>query len=211
MRKLNRGIEPEVLKSFTKAKNWNDCGPVHKANIWEALESMQGSFCAYCECKLTNKHIEHFRCKRNFPALTFNWNNLFGSCDYDTRCGHYKDNKARPYNPDFLIKPDEDDPSEYLVFLITGKVRAADALDHMKQRKAIETIRVFNLNDDSALVNSRKAALRAQLPLIQEVYNMLGEFSGEDFKQIIEDEISHIQGYEFRTALTHAWRYNSTY
>lgn len=211
MKKLNRGIEPEVLKSFTNANNWKDCRHVHKASIWEALESMQGSFCAYCECKPSQKHIEHFRCKHNFPALTFNWSNLFGSCDYDTRCGRYKDNRARPYDPDTLIKPDEDDPSEYLVFLITGRIRAADSLDPLKQKKANETIRVFNLNGDSALVSSRKAALQAQLRLIQEVYSMLGDFSDEDFKQLIEEEIALLQEYEFRTALTHAWRYNSTY
>lgn len=41
---------------------------------------MQKGFCAYCECSLKRKHIEHFRTRDSHTNLTFIWSNLFGSC-----------------------------------------------------------------------------------------------------------------------------------
>ncbi|WP_350262660.1 hypothetical protein [Pantoea sp. BJ2] len=41
---------------------------------------MEGEFCAYYECRLNRKHVEHFRPRSRFSALTFEWRNLFGSC-----------------------------------------------------------------------------------------------------------------------------------
>nr|WP_275780867.1 retron system putative HNH endonuclease [Enterobacter hormaechei] len=48
---------------------------------------MQGGFCAYCECRLNRKHVEHFRPRKDFPALTFEWTNLFGSCGDTHKAG----------------------------------------------------------------------------------------------------------------------------
>ncbi len=106
-------------------------------------------------------HIEHFRRKNraHFPQLTFDWNNLFLSCGGGDRehCGHHKDgDKAVPYKPDDLIKPDEHDPDEFLHFHSSGTVavRSNAQLDNAKKHHAEETIRVFNL--DSVYLRPRR-------------------------------------------------------
>ncbi|UDN34482.1 retron system putative HNH endonuclease [Proteus sp. NMG38-2] len=48
---------------------------------------MQKGFCAYCECSLKRKHIEHFRTRDSHTNLTFIWSNLFGSCGDSSQKG----------------------------------------------------------------------------------------------------------------------------
>lgn len=136
-----------------------------KKQIQAHLEQMQGRRCAYCECSLDyfGHHIEHFRRKNkdHFPALKFVWSNLFWSCQEKDHCGHYKDRpRAAAYDPAELIKPDDDEPDKYLYFHSSGDVRPRPKLTPKEQRKAEETIRVFNL-DCGTLQAARRRALDA--------------------------------------------------
>lgn len=78
MKELARLESPEILDQYTAGQN--DWMEIDQSAVWPKLTEMQGEFCAYCECRLNRRHIEHFRPRGKFPALTFIWSNLFGSC-----------------------------------------------------------------------------------------------------------------------------------
>ena len=216
MKSLKRPANPPKCLSNYKhgADNWDSVKPIDKQEIWGKLDTMQGGFCAYCECRLkkNSKHIEHFKYKGHYPKSTFEWQNLFGSCGNSSHCGHYKDRpKGDYYSPSDLIKPDKDCPSDYLLFLVTGEVSVRSELGSMKQHKANETIRVFNLNNDPSLVNSRRNALRDISNEIEQLYIMQGEFEIEEWQELLEDELALLANREYQTALEHAWKYNKDY
>jgi uncharacterized protein (TIGR02646 family) len=125
--------------------------------IWAELEGMQKSYCAYCEAKLkSDRHIDHFVARDFFGGalvngqkLTFEWSNLFGSCGHKDCCAHYKDDADNPYssyNPTQLIKPDVDDPWNFLVFAESGFAEPREGLSASDYQRAKLTINVFNLN-----------------------------------------------------------------
>ena len=169
MKKLNRGLArpPACLAALSHTRhNWNHMNlNLRKKKVWRQIYKFQGKFCAYCESPAEKGenlgHIEHFFNKGNpeFTYLTFNWNNLFGSCDSRGHCGHFKDQtqrggKPRVYDPHKLIKPDVDDPEDFLQFLPSGRVQVKSGLDPLQAARAEETIRVLNLQV-STLVTSR--------------------------------------------------------
>jgi len=125
--------------------------------IWAELEAMQKSYCAYCEAKLkSDRHIDHFvardyfgRDLANGQKLIFEWSNLFGSCGLKDCCAHYKDDADNPYSiydPTQLIKPDVDDPWNFLVFADSGFAEPREGLSASDYQRARLTINVFNLN-----------------------------------------------------------------
>lgn len=215
MKALIRPAGPAQLGQYRGGRDeWKD---VDLDNIWPYLTQMQGNFCAYCECELDRKHVEHFRTRECFKNLTFDWNNLFGSCG-DTckkggwsRCGIYKDNGAGKYDVENLIKPDEDDPDEYLLFLTTGLVVPVKGDAGQKLMKAQETIRVFNLNGDPSLAGRRKTTLRHILNEVSALYDAYDELDEEFWHQMLDDALQNIQQVEFSTAIKHAWQHNSEY
>lgn len=218
MNKLNRTVAPVCLSFYRHGRDdWGKVSKIHKEDIWHKINEMQDGFCAYCECRLNKHHIEHFRDKSCNPRLTFDWNNLFGSCGdssaQSNRCGHHKDNtsKVGNYNSNELIKPDEETASDYFRFLIDGTVRAIDTLDEDKLHKANETIRVFNLNGDVSLVGCRRNAINSDLDSIYELYGMLDQLDSNDWNQLLDGEIASIAGREYQTALEQAWRFCCKY
>ncbi|QYJ79856.1 retron Ec78 anti-phage system effector HNH endonuclease PtuB [Shewanella acanthi] len=213
MKKLVR-TQLKFLDDFSLANS--DWMSVPKEEIWEALDKMQGGFCVYCECKLVRKHIEHFKTRDEFPQDTFKWDNLFGSCGDSTkpggwnRCGIYKDSRAGNYNINEIIKPDVDDPNEYFLFLTSGKIEPKNEISEINLKKAQETIRVLNLNDDTTLFNRRKNAILAIQDEIEELYELQDELA-DDFNTFLNDNINETIGKEFKTALEHAWIFNKKY
>ncbi|WP_222115893.1 retron Ec78 anti-phage system effector HNH endonuclease PtuB [Chromobacterium vaccinii] len=174
MKKLNRPQpEPACLNKLRIAnKKWGRSSPNsnHRNEIWNSLTEMQGNFCCYCESSFSTneKHIEHFFFKgsdnngnRPYEHLTYDWSNLFGSCGKDAgaSCGHFKDkegtNGPGQYNVTDLIKPDVEDPSEFLTFSQAGSIIALPNLEDDKSIRANETIRILNLNF-SVLIAARK-------------------------------------------------------
>lgn len=69
MKELARLESPEILDQYTAGQN--DWMEIDQSAVWPKLTEMQGEFCAYCECRLNRRHIEHFRPRGKFPALTF--------------------------------------------------------------------------------------------------------------------------------------------
>ncbi len=177
MRKLTRPPAPAELANFSNPPHtWDDATGDLKKALWEALEQMQRPtrssevLCAYCERPIyankngsEQRHIEHFWRKNvnvGWPAKTFDWDNLFGSCTADQRtCGHFKDRTAWPYKPSDLLDPCVDDPSLFLGFDLYGNVFVRPDLSNDDARRAKETIRVFNL-EEPGLIRERSDSLR---------------------------------------------------
>lgn len=171
MKKLDRqsGETPHCLEQFRANKRmWGDLTRKNKGPIWRALKQLQDDFCAYCESLYivngTRKaHIEHFRDKTAYEHLTYEWSNLFACCENTEHCGHYKDRtlaggQRRVYDPDLLIKPDEDEPLQYLQYLVSGDIVVKLDISQQEQARANETIEVFNLTH-SRLINSRREVI----------------------------------------------------
>lgn len=194
MKKLTRTKKPECLLKYNHSKHtWNDVTTNDKALIWEKLYEMQGNFCAYCENHINkrNHHIEHFARKKNNKTLTFEWSNLFGSCDEKKHCGHYKDHGAGEYLVENLIKPDETDPNDYLFFTFSGMVYKRKKLSYDDQTKADETIRVFNLNAP-LLQKSRENVINKFKDIFKELKSFLED---NDMNISEEDKLDFINGY----------------
>lgn len=188
MHKLDRSAveAPSCLAEYDhQYQNWDDLGPNCKKQVREALVYLQGNpasleghiRCAYCEgVVFDGGHIEHFRRKNksHYPELTFEWSNLFRSCDARMHCGHHKDRKgATNYDPDKLIKPDEVDPEHFLYFHSSGEVRPRQGLCDHDQEIAQETIRVFGLNEGSLRGKRNKKLLRQSSNVISRIYKSL--------------------------------------
>jgi uncharacterized protein (TIGR02646 family) len=153
---------PVCLRAYDwRSEQWggSPIKPNHddRMMIWAELEAMQKSYCAYCEAKLkSDRHIDHFVARDYFGGalvngqkLTFEWSNLFGSCGHNDCCAHYKDDANNPYssyNPTQLIKPDEEDPWNFLVFADSGFTEPREGLSASDYQRAKLTINVFNLN-----------------------------------------------------------------
>jgi uncharacterized protein (TIGR02646 family) len=209
MHKLDRSAAPApacLARYSPDTDTWDNVSSEDRREIRAALEQMQGQRCAYCESWIAahGQHIEHFRRKnpKHFPERSFAWENLFWSCDELESCGHFKDRKGQPYNPDDLIKPDEDDPDEFLYFHSRGDVRLRPRLDAAKAHRAGETIRVFNLQRSELQALRRGAVARYQ----RQDPDMLQELEAWDEEtrwEYLAAEVSATAGDPYATTIRH--------
>ena len=205
MHKLQRGPAPACLSRYRHgANNWNDLTADDRKELWQNLDDMQGQRCAYCEGELRadKRHIEHFRQKGRDPKVTFLWSNLFGSCNRFENCGKYKD-ELPPYTPTDLIKPDDEDPEHFFVFVSDGSVAVRAGLTAAETRRANETIRIFNLN--GVLRAMRRSAIASYVGQGLEVMQMVasGELTRDECKKLYENELAAIESRPFSTAIRH--------
>ncbi|MGM0522285.1 MAG: retron Ec78 anti-phage system effector HNH endonuclease PtuB [Pseudomonadota bacterium] len=204
MHKLERPEAPGCLARYQDGpKDWRRVSAAEKQDIWVKLEAMQGLRCAYCEEQLYPKrrHIEHFRQRSDYPQETFQWDNLFGSCDKADSCGRHKDRQSYSYGD--ILKPDIDNPDDYLRFLSDGRIVPRKNLPADRLHRAEETLRVFNLDHEhGALRQKRYSALQGYLSVASE----LQEFADLDediFMEYLHDELKAIEGLPFETAIRH--------
>lgn len=205
MHKLQRGAAPACLSTYQHGRdNWNAVTFEDKQEIWEKLNEMQHQHCAYCEGSLRTdkRHIEHFRQKRQDSKVTFLWTNLFGSCNRADNCGKYKD-ELPPYNLADLVKPDEEDPEHFFLFVSDGSVAVREGLSAMDKIRAQETIRIFNLN--GALSERRRSAIAGYVNLGLEFLKMVesGDLTSEQCAELFKDELIATASLPFSTAIKH--------
>ena len=175
MRWLDRdkSTVPACLRRFQAGRDdWSSLTDKDRDEIRDCLGAMQRRHCAYCERDLENEsrhpHIEHFEQRSRVPQKTFAWSNLFWSCTQKEHCGKRKDQLVKSYRPSDLLKPDVDDPRNFLGFSSNGSVAPRPGLNPTDTNRAHETIRVFGL-DLPSLRTTRKAYLSAPLNAAQEV------------------------------------------
>jgi uncharacterized protein (TIGR02646 family) len=207
MRKLDRSIctAPACLGSYTHgAHTWGNVSPSHKGEIRTQLETMQGRRCAYCEGSVDSlgQHIEHFRRRYHYPALTFDWSNLFWSCDQTDSCGHFKDRGAGEYNVDHLINPCCDDPDAFFIFQADGTISIRNGLSEVDQRRATETLRVFSLDAKRGRLRAmRKAAVSGYVDDANIAFNE--GWSPDDIRTLFQAEMKIARDLPFYTAIRH--------
>ncbi len=203
MHKLNRPPAPTCLNNYDYAhNNWCKVTSDDKDEIWAHLNQMQQQRCAYCERNIKKKsrrHIEHFRRRCRYPKYMFKWSNLFGSCNTKTSCGKHKDKPGSKYNPDQLIKPDCEDPEDFLLFLSNGKVVPKSGLLGQDLKKAKNTICIFNLN--GALRQTRETYVKSYLEDAEVIAELATEY--DDWRQLSEQRFAELQHLPFATAIKH--------
>lgn len=199
MKYILRTPEPQALnKARERCSSWKDLKKYKKDTydiIVEELYSMQKELCAYCERKIKKEekkyHVEHFRCRHQFPQSELEWNNLFLSCNHENTCGKHKDSsQTEKYNVDDLIKPDieADNPQNYFTYTPKGKIEVNSKLNNKDAHKAEETIRVFNLNE-TALVNTRKNIFKSYFNIFSEQCNNYNLQNIEEIKKKMEEKL----------------------
>jgi len=207
LHRLNRGAVPPCLAKYRHGRdNWSSLTAIDRAEIWQALERMQGKRCAYCEADIADgrRHIEHFVQKGRVSRVTFLWDNLFGSCNREDTCGKHKDHAAGHYNSEDLIKPDIDDPDDFFVFVADGTIQLRQGISAEQQRRAEETLRIFNLDaEHGALRRMRQAATTGYLQTAEELWSLVDEFSDEEWQQLLDEELAAIAHHSFVTAIRH--------
>lgn len=209
MHKLNRGVSPACLAAYHYGVDqWCHTKPtyVERQDIWNCLDAMQAGRCAYCEVELEadDKHIEHFRQRSRHPAGTFDWTNLFGSCNRLESCGKHKDSCGLYQHGD-LIKPDVEDPDDFLVFVSDGTISIKAGLQAAARRRAEDTLRIFNLDaKHGALRHMRRMAAAGYLQTAEEFRQYALEFEETDWRPLFEEELAAIEPLPFATTIRHA-------
>ena len=194
MHRLHRDPQaPACLKRYQHGRDtWGmqSPTPAEREEIWVKLNTMQGHRCAYCEVGIQPgaQEIEHFRQRSRYPQGTFDWHNLFGACKDKGTCGDHKD-KCGDYDHTLLIKPDVDDPDEFLVFDPQGGVHPKARLTPDKHRRAQETIRILNLTG-GGLPHMRRAAASGYLQQLELWADYASQFPEEDWLPIVEQELA---------------------
>lgn len=207
MKKLDRIAcpAPPCLGGYHHgAHSWGDVTPDHKAEIRTHLETMQGRRCAYCEGDIDSlgQHIEHFRRRSLHPALTFDWDNLFWSCDQTDSCGHYKDHGAGQYNVADLINPCYEDPDGFFIFQADGTISIRRGISDAENHRASETLRVFSLDADWGRLRAmRKNAVSGYVADADTAFKE--GWPADDIREYFAAELEYTRCLPFFTAIRH--------
>lgn len=208
MQRLHRGDPPKCLANFQHGRDdWSVLGFTEKEEIRNALKSMQGERCAYCECQLSsgNQHIEHFRQRSCYPQGTFAWDNLFWSCCQNDSCGKHKDSLPRTYDHRDLIKADVDNPERFFHFMSDGTISIRSGLSSADRRRAEETLRIFNLDPHHGRLRAmRRTAAAGYKDTGLAVAQLMDEGAApSECLDFILEELSTTSGLPFCTAIRH--------
>lgn len=133
------------------------------------LYSMAHGKCVYCESALdvtADLQIEHYDSKSCYPERAFEWTNLLPAC---TKCNVAK---AQEDHGGTLLKPDIEHPEAFFwLHPDTGELQPHPTLDDAGKQRALETIRLCNLQ--------RPALCTQRALLLQRVARWLYRLSHE--------------------------------
>jgi uncharacterized protein (TIGR02646 family) len=198
---------PNCLAIRPADSRYDDLRGAEKEEIRVALLALQRHRCAYCERRTGEErddgHIEHFRKQADRRDLDLAWSNMYWSCKDEKTCGKHKDKCDRPsgrlarFDPDDLIDPSEEDPTEFFSFAVDGRVRPRDGLDAPSRRRAEETLRVFQIGDSAYLRRSREDAVK---PYVRAI-NSLRLERPESIVRYVQGEMDEIVSAPFATPI----------
>ena len=157
----------ELVKNRKKWEEFKD-----KKRLNEFLLKEQEYMCVYCESKIIKEfHIDHFYKRDLFPNLTFDYNNLFISCNDENHSAKYKDKFGLKKEEFANIYSPLDIKLNEFEYSWTGEILG-------KTQKAQKTIEVFNLNNN-ILIQKRSKIIK-QLYSYQNldfnIFECFGEF-----------------------------------
>jgi len=172
MRKFIRLQEPDILrdnwvfwgKEYEKEKKENSKHRFSwKQSTYQQIISLlllqTQEHCSYCDnyhLKKGDFSVDHFKPKSKFFAIAYKWDNLFFCC------WHCQQAKGQQYS-DNLLRPDVEDFSfsRYFTYNYSDhEIRFNDSASEEDQLKAIETIRIFDLNH-TGLKRARRLSFTA--------------------------------------------------
>lgn len=180
MKKIEKQESPGFFSDYIarhKPTQWNEITSI-RSKLREHIWNEQSGCCAYTEIRLhncNNCHIDHFRTRKLYPELTFDYTNLLVSCNAEEYGAKHKDKQVKRQE-DYvdLINPVEESVGTYIEYAFTGKAFSRDG-----SKKGETTINYLNLNEKS-LLERRKVALLFLVGLeeltVDEVVNSIGEF-----------------------------------
>lgn len=155
--------------------------------IATALYEQQEGYCAYCGIKINEKqtggHIEHLERRSDNPQRTFDWNNMFFSCNNHDSCGKFKDNTKQKYIVNDIVDPSTEDPADFFTFDTLGNILP---LNDSTKHRAEETIRIFNLRESERLKRKRAEIAQTVIgylefnPSEDEISDFLDSLVGQD-------------------------------
>lgn len=136
------------------------------------IEELHGK-CAYCESKILHTdfgHIEHFKPKKLYRELIFQWDNLTLAC---TKCNLYKASKD-PVALEF-ISPYLDNPSEHICFwgpfFSPKSTLAINTETHLKlNRPELVEARNERIKDSNSIISTLNN-MRLPRETRQEIYD----------------------------------------
>lgn len=188
MRKLVRTASPDCLRA--DAPEWSDdylaarkADPRHPFSwrsqrcyreIRRELARMTQEHCAFCDGQVgteSRETVEHFRPKSLFPALAYQWDNLFLCCDLCQSSKNERFNEG-------LLRPDDADYQFATYFVAnfhTGAIEPSPAADEAARVRAQVTIELYALN-----VPARKKARK------------------REWERFSRDSAAHIDDYSYR-------------
>jgi len=198
---------PPCLVAPPAGWDYSDLHGNEREEIRARLLELQKHRCAYCERRTGDErddgHIEHFRNQGEHIHLRLAWANMFWSCNDEKTCGKHKDKCNRQsgpraaFDPNHLIDPSQDDPNKFLLFVVDGTVRPRDGLNEADERRAKETLRVFQLADSAYLRKSREDAVR---PYVGAIDSLLS--AGADLVvQYVKNEVAKIDKAPFAATI----------
>ena len=205
MKKINKSGEPSSLtklKRKTSSNKWEDIHTEQNRSIYEdcLFQCMddQNYLCGYTEIKLDdNYHIDHFIKRDIDPRQTFDWQNMIAAvhdskfgADFKDKTVNKNDYNKRLKKYNCILNPVTENMENRFIFSTNGVIEPADRND----REATETIRVFNLQEDS-LNSRRKQAMENTRKLLEQMDKeaVIGYLQGEEFPSAIAYEISKNQ------------------
>jgi len=117
--------------------------PGCKRALASALRALAYGKCVYCESALdvtSDTEVEHYIAKTVDPSRAFDWTNLLPACHLCNRSKRDQDHGGA------LLKPDDEDPEPFFwLHPDTGELQPHPKLSTDEQRRAVETIRLCNL------------------------------------------------------------------
>ncbi|MCY1433203.1 hypothetical protein D9M71_492250 [compost metagenome] len=104
-----------------------------------------------------------------------------------------------------LLKPDNDNPDDYFIFISDGTITPREDLNQHNLHRALETLRVFNLDaEHGALREMRREAVRGFLDTATALQEMYEENpDSEELQQYLAEELLATAHLPFATAIRH--------
>jgi uncharacterized protein (TIGR02646 family) len=178
-----RRMEIIKNKSYIDNRKYNDRYKLEDARI--ALKNIYNNKCAYCEQRIEQSHIEHYRPKKIYYWLAFSWDNLILACptcnqnkginfDIDGTSIEFQDSDANirsihnsGTNYDLIelpkmVNPETTNPLENIRFHKSGLIQSSDT----RIAYTIEKCKIDrpDLNDQRrTLLNSFQEDIRSVL------------------------------------------------
>jgi uncharacterized protein (TIGR02646 family) len=160
-----------------------------------ALRELAHGKCVYCESLLdvtSYLEVEHYHPKTVHQHLTFDWDNLLPAC---RRCNNAKGEED---HGGILLKPDIEDPEPFFwIHPDTGRLEPHPNLDADGVRRAIETIRICDLQ--------RPALCTRRTEMLNRIGRWLRQVTDEGLSDPLREEwecLSH-PTMEFKLVIRH--------